>query len=725
MPTIEKMVAATNIAPMLKEEDLATIGKAVVTGYEVDRASRSQWEERQATAVKLALQVVEVKDFPWTNCSNVKFPLVTVAALQFLSRVAILTKGRQLVKCDVLGPDADGKLAMRAKRISAHMSYQLVEEDRAWIDDDEKAKLAASIIGCAFKKSYFDPVRGKNISEHVPAMDFVVDYRTKSLEKANRMTHLLTMTDNDIQERVASDRFVELKSDRGTQGTATGPMQAAVDESQGTQSQGDSDVKVHEVLEQHCWLDLDEDGYREPYIVWVHKESGQVLRIAARYFDQGDVHRKNDLKIRTEQFRAATLSDEGKAKADARIKELQEAKGNVITRIDAQQFFTKIPFIPSPDGGFYDLGLGALLGPINASVDTLVNQLIDAGTMSNTAGGFLGRGVKLKGGKSSFDPFEWKPVDSPGDDLRKNIVPLPVRDPSAVLFQLLGLLVSYGEKISGATDIMTGVSPGQNTPAETSRNTIEQGMKIFSGIYGRMYRAFQSELRLLFDLNRMYLPLSAKFIPLTTGENAIVSQKDYIADDALIFPAADPAVVSETQRQQRAMMLKQNAAATPGYDRYQVELDFLQAFDIQDIERIYPNPKGPHAVPPPVNPQLELEKAQFQLEQQKFQSGLQVQIAELQSQDAVNQAKVQQLEAQAAKLLAEANGVDVSLQVQALNAQTGAAKAHQEGIRIAMETLQRLVDQHHDSRKLDIAEAAGKAKAAAASTVGAKAPASE
>jgi chaperonin GroES len=705
------MVAATNIATMLGSEELSRIGAEAVSGYEADRTSRSQWEERQATAIKLALQVVESKDFPWTNCSNVKFPLVTVAALQFLSRVAILTKGRQLVKCEVVGHDEDGQLGARAKRISEHMSYQLVEEDLDWIDDDEKAKLAASIVGCAFKKSYFDPIAGISISEHVPAVDFVVDYRTKSLAKANRMTQLIAMTANDVQERVASERFVAMDSEQDSL-PASGPMQAAKDDAQGTRSQGNvASGGYFEILEQHCWLDLDGDNYREPYIVWVRRDTAQVLRIVARYFDTGDVHRKNDGAIQIERIRSATLSDEAKAASEQKQKQLREVKGNSITRIDPQQFFTKIPFIPSPDGGFYDLGLGSLLGPINASVDTLVNQLIDGGTMSNTAGGFLGRGVKLKGGKTTFDPFEWKPVDSPGDDLRKNIVPLPVREPSNVLFQLLGLLVGYGEKISGATDIMTGVSPGQNTPAETSRNTIEQGMKIFSGIYGRMFRAFKSELALRYKLNQLYLPASAKFLSMTTGKGALITQKDYMVDDALIFPAADPVVASETQRQQRAMMLKQNAAQTPGYDRYQVELDFLAAFDVLEVSRIYPDPKGPHAVPPPQNPQLELEKAALELKKAEHEFNVKSSIFELQSQASVNEAKVKQLEAQATKLLAEADGVDITQQIAAINAQTGAAKAHQEGLVQAMGVLQRLADQHHDSRKLDILESAAKANA--------------
>ena len=138
--------------------------------------------------------------------------------------------------------------------------------------------------------------------------------------------------------------------------------------------------------------------------------------------------------------------------------------------IKPETYFTKFPFIPSPDGGFYDLGFGTLLGPLNRSIDTMINQLIDAGTMANTAGGFLSRGIKIRGGNYNFAPLEWKHVDSTGDDLRKGIMPLPVREPSQVLYTLLNLLINYGERIGGSVDILVGQNPGQNTPAETSRS---------------------------------------------------------------------------------------------------------------------------------------------------------------------------------------------------------------------------------------------------------------
>ena len=239
--------------------------------------------------------------------------------------------------------------------------------------------------------------------------------------------------------------------------------------------------EMYKILEQHLWLDLDGDDYAEPYIAFVRLDTKETLRVVARFFDEGDVIRKYDQRVRNlkEMRKKAVSVAESPKEMQDRADELTLSEGNEILRITPVKFFTKYTFIPSPDGGFYDLGFSALLGPVNESVNTMINQLIDSGTMNTTAGGFLGRGVKMKGGQTSFNPFEWKPVDSTGDDLRKSIFPLPVREPSTVLLQLLQILVTYGEKVSGATDIMTGISPGQNTPAETSRNTIEQGIEDF------------------------------------------------------------------------------------------------------------------------------------------------------------------------------------------------------------------------------------------------------
>lgn len=686
-----KIVESANVADKLTDQQLDSIGKYVLDGYNKDEGSRALWLQRNAEAIKLALQVSEHKSFPWVNCSNVKFPLLTIASLQFLARVAILTKGRNLVKMDVIGSDQEGKKAARGKRISRHMSLQLLESPVNWIDHDEQTKLSTSIMGSSFKKTYADPITGDNISEHVPASQIVMDYFTKDINKANRITHLVPMTANAIQERERRGLFVKMRDGTDTPGTPqANVMTAAEDEVSGLSRP--QDILEYEVLEQHCWMDLDDDGYAEPYIVSVRRDTAQTLRIVARFFDEGDVYRLKDSQVRALNDKLGEVGDDlvMRSSLEKQIDAIEKSKDNHIVRIDPQKYFTRYIFIPSPDGGIYGLGFGALLGPINASVDTLINQLIDGGTMANSAGGFLGRGVKMKGGSTAFSPFEWKTVDSVGGDLQKNMVPLPVREPSAVLFQLLGMLVQYGEKISGATDIMTGVSPGQNTPAETSRNTVEQGMMLFSGIYARMYRSFREELKKLYTLNKLYIKNSPKFYDLAKGPDAIISPEDYDGDSLRIFPAASPEAVSSTQRKEKANMLKQNAAATPGYDKALVERLWLEAHDYDEIDQLY----NPEKFQPMPNPKVELEKAKLQQSAQQHQDDVQLEIAGMKMEVAHVEAKISELQAKATLHLAQADGVKTGHQIAIIDAQIGAAKSQREGLNKALD----LMSKHHNTQ---------------------------
>ena len=331
---------------------------------------------------------------------------------------------------------------------------------------------------------------------------------------------------------------------------------------------------------------------------------------------------------------------------------------------------------------------------MNESVNTLVNQLIDSGTMSNTAGGFLGRGVKIKAGTNTFAPFEWKHVDSPGNDLRQNIFPLPVRDPSAVLFQLLGMLVTYSEKISGSTDIMTGGNPGQNTPAETSRNTVEQGMMLFSGIYGRMYRSFREELAKVYEFNKLFFQYSPRYAMLTDGDAAILEADDYKKGTFLIFPSCSPEAVSLTQRRTKAEMLYKLSTTEPGFDRYKTTRNLLEAWDFEGIDDFYPDPKGPQAIAPPQNPKFMLEKQKLDQGAKEHQDHMQLAVAEFQDQVKLTDAKIQELQAKAVNQLAQAQGVDSGHQIALIEAQIGAAKAHKEGLVKALGALAKVAETH-------------------------------
>jgi chaperonin GroES len=686
--TLKQLVSTRNIAMLLTKKELDVLGRMAVEGYNVDRGTRTAWEQKNEKAVKLALQVQEAKSFPWVDCSNVKFPLLTIAALQFLARISIMTKGRQLAKVEFIGQDPQGRKYQQGKRISDHLSLQLLEEDRNWIDSDEQAKLAASIMGSAFKKTYVDSMTGTVISEHVPVMNLVLDYYCKDINKAARITHLLSMDENTIQSKVRQGLYLDLDLD-DTPGTPeVNLLKVAADESEGLQRPASSEER--DILEQLCWLDLDHDGYKEPYIMCVDLSTSQVLRIVARFFDAGDVHRVNDAQIRGIEAEIAALPDDDKrmkaqSKLEKEADKLQFAADNHILSIEPVQYYTRYLFIPSPDGGVYGLGLGALLGPMNESVNTLVNQLIDSGTMSVTAGGFLGRGVKIKGGHQTFSPFEWKPVDSPGADLRNNIVPLPVREPSTVLFQLLGMLVTYSEKISGATDIMTGVNPGQNTPAETSRNTVEQGMMLFSGIYGRMYRGFKEELSKFYEFNRLFLTYSPRYYTLAKGPDAILAPDDYKSSAFRIFPAASAEAVSQSQRRDKATMLHSLSMAAPGFNTYLTTRNLLEAYDIDGIDSYYPDPSGPMAIQPKgPDPKTALEQAKLQQAMQIHQDNMSISVVELKSQLQVNLAKIDQLEANAISLRAQAQGVETGHQIALINAQIGAARDHQQGLIAAL-----------------------------------------
>jgi len=632
--TTAKLLSHPNIAEMMDDVQLTTIGLKVVQEFDMDKESRQDWEYKMDESMKLALQVVEQKSFPWAGASNVKFPLITIAALQFHARAyPALIPSKDIVKCRVNGADPTGEKTARARRVEDHMSYQLLEEDEAWEDQMDKVLITTPIIGCSFKKSYWSPRTKTNVSEMVLAKDLVVDYWTKSLETANRITHILYLSKNDVRERTLRGLYTE--TDLG-QAKSLEPNETR-DKAQGVHPASQDPDTPYEILEQHRYLDLDGDGYSEPYIVTVHKESKKVLRIVANYFDSG-IEKKN---------------------------------GHIVF-ITPEQYFTKYSFIPSPDGGFYDLGFGVLLGPLNESINTIINQLIDAGTMANTAGGFLGRGLKIRGGNQSFAPLEWKHVETTGDDIRKNVFPLPVREPSQVLMSLLSLMINYGERIGSATDAMVGENPGQNTPAETSRNMVEQGMKIFSGIFKRVHRSLKQEFKKQYRLNQLYLPKETKF----GGKATII--EDYQGDVSDISPASDPNVVSDSQRVNQASAVLAAAHQSPGYNLYEVNRRYLEALKVPNLDKVLPDPKGPEAIPPAPNPKMQIEQIKAQTKQADMQLKGKIAAMKLAQEADKTQATVKKLEAEAIKLMAEAQGVSTGHEIALLNARIGAEKSHRD-----------------------------------------------
>lgn len=652
---IEELLRSPNIAEDMDDDALSSLGQVLMNDINLDLNSRIEWEERNEKANKLALQVVERKTFPWPGASNVKFPLITIAAMQYHSRAyPALISNNEVVKCKVYGKDDDGEMHKRADRVSRHMTYQVMEEDEGWEENTDKTLLVQAISGTAIKKSYFDPVKGHNVSELVLPNDFVVNYYTKSISESPRVSHRILLTSNDLHERQVRGLFLKIDDQPPPSNPTQSMLTNAREDAQGVRMPtGDPDTP-YEFFETHFWHDFDEDGYKEPYIAYIRRDTSQIYRIVARYFEDS----------------------------------IEYHNGEII-RIKPEQYFTKYGFVPSPDGGFYDLGFGVLLGPTNDSVNTIVNQLIDAGTMSVTGGGFLGRGVKIKGGDYSFKPHEWKRVDSTGDDLRANIFPLPVREPNGVSFQLLQLLITYGERIAGATDIMTGVSPGQNTPAETSRNTVEQGMKVFNGIYKRTWRAMKEEFQKLYRLNQLYLPSEPVEFEYN-NELSFVLPDDYSMDMKLVKPAADPNVVSDSQRQMQAQAVLQLATTTGGFNMYEVQKRYLDALKVPAIDQILPDPAGPNAIKPGPSEKMQIEKMKNDERQMNHQLRFKLGIAKLMQEAELQQAKITELQAKAVLELEQAHGVKSGQAIAMLEAQIGAKRAHVDGIIKSIEMMQNL-----------------------------------
>jgi chaperonin GroES len=589
-------IEQVNIAEHLKEAKLLEIAEEVHSGYKTDLQSREQWEKNLDEWTKLALQFKEEKSYPWPKASNIKYPLLSTASLQFNARAypTLIPPQGNVVRVEIIGSDPQGLKAERADRVSKFMSYQLMKQMLNWDSDMDKALLILPIVGTLFKKTYWDSQKKQNCSTLIMPKDLVINYWARSLETCERKTEVIEMPKRVLKERQNAGIFLNIDLPSPTsQGTEANPNL------QKTQPGKDDRTTPYIILEQHTFLDLDNDGYDEPYIITLEEASKKVLRICARFDEEG---------ISTNE------------------------KGD-ITKIDPIEYYTKYTFIPNPDGGFYDVGFGLLLGPINDSVNTLVNQLVDSGTLSNLQAGFIGKGLRMKMGDAMFKPGEWKPVNATGDDIKKQIFPLPVNQPSKVLFELLGMLVQAVKELASVPEIFVGKMPGQNTPATTTMATIEQGQKVFTAVYKRVWRSLQSEFKKLYRLNRIYINPQE----IVNILDQPVTPEDFDESKYDICPAADPAATSSQEKMAKAQALIE-LLQLGTVDPAAVTMRILQAQEQPKIEELLP--KGP----PPPDPKVVAEQQKAQTAQMMAQQKMQLeqQKAELKMRESAVQMQMEQ-----------------------------------------------------------------------------------
>ncbi len=620
---LEKILYSPNIAADLHKDDLKKIAEDVTSRRTFDQQSRRKWEHITKKVIKLASLEKERKDTPFENASNFKHPLIATAVIQLAARLyPEIVRNGEVVKTAVLGDDPDNTKHQVARVIADHMNYQFLIENGYFKQLLDKVLNAYGLVGVTFVKTYYDPIKLRNINEFIPYQDIVLNSEMKSLEDARRVTHVLRMHKNEILEQIRYGVFNEI-DDR-------------LLDVETVQYEGKED---QEVLEQHRYLDLDGDGYEEPYIVTVLTQSQEVLRIVARFDPDG-------------------------------IK--KNSKGKVIC-IKPIHYFTDFHCMPNPDGSFYSLGLGHLLYNMTHTVNTLVNQQIDAGTLANLQTGFFGSDIRIKGGDLKVTMGQYTKLNTAlNGKISDSIHPLTFKDPSPVLLQLLGIILAGAKELVSLTDTNMGQAQVQNVASSVMAAQLQEGTKVMSGIQDRTNRSLQSLFDKNYRLNSIFLDPQTQFA--LPGKQQGISAEDYKDTAIMIKPVADPNLSSSSERQRKAQAILefgQNPLLAPHMNGYGVGQYVCDAFDLDNPAQLL-QPPDPNAPPPPEILQIQSDMAhkqdQLQLEAEKVELQrhdvmIRAQLAE--SQELVDQAEAALKRAQA---YAAAQAPDLERHKQAMDA---------------------------------------------------------
>jgi hypothetical protein len=611
-----KFVESNNLAEDLDEDELKRIGVRVVEDYLIDETSREEWLKRNKDAIKLANQIREEKTFPFPGAANVKLPLIADAAIKFAARAsAEIIRDDQVVKGKVIGPDPDGMKDAKAQRVGKYMSWQLTEDMSEWEEDTDKLLHALPVVGHLFRKVFYDPSLKRSRTELVMPDKLCINNTAASLESARRVTHILENTHkNTVIENQRSGVWLDIDLDQITpDNVATEP----------------DTEKYYTFLEQHKYLDLDDDGYEEPYIVTVEKDSQRVVRIVARY--------KED--------------------------DIRENAAGKIMRITPCMYFADYKFIPPFDGGYYYVGFGVLLAPLNETANSLFNMLLDSGRINNMQSGFLSKEIKVLSGNYRFTTGEWKKTGATSEQLARGIHPLPTKEPSPTLFNLLSLVMDLTKDLASVKDVLAGDAPGNNVPATTVLALIEEAKKTLNAIYKRIYRSLKGEFRILYDLNYEYMDDEEYYRVL--DQDAKVYKDDFDAEGCDVIPVADPFLSSDMQRMARAQAL-QETIGMPGVNPKPILQYKYEAMRIEPdlIAQILPE-EDPNAAPNP-----EVMKLQQAVEMKM--ADVQNKERELDLKERELQLKIDQAEWDSALKKAQIEKLAAESQAVTLGAQTGA-----------------------------------------------------
>jgi len=598
--SIKEILASDNLVDVLDDDVLTTISQQVFNDFNQDKTSCSDRMLKMKEVMKIAMIISEQKDYPWTGASNIIFPLIANACIEFgATCYPEIIKDGQVVKAKIIGKD-DGQqmydtdgIAMtnpetekpimqnvgikkaRGDRVATAMNWQLMEEQTWWEKDTDKLVNSLPCLGDMFKKTYYDPIKEMAISELIFPDKLIINNGARDIDSAI-VTQIVELYPQEIMQRIRSEVFLDFDFDLEAEQSDSTSQETAEDS---LQNSTNSDTNLHSFLEQHTWLDLDEDGFPEPYIVTVHNNSSRVVRIVPRFS-------KENVKY--------------------------NSKGEV-RDIATQKYFTHYQFIPSSDGSFFSMGFGHLLLNMNHAINSTLNQLLDAGHLSVTGGGFISKGFgKIKAGRMALAPGEWKIVDSSSEDLRNGIVPIPHPEPSPVLFTLLGALIEAGKQLGSLSSILSGENAG-NIQATTMISMVEQGMKQFRSIYKRIYKSEKDEFRLLYALNEKFLT-NEKYAEILDEPLLEVDVKgDFNKKNYDICPVADIDAVTNFQRMAMAqfyMTFLQDSFIDP----IELRKRIFAAANVENIDKLVVMPE------PQPDPLLQMEQMRQQTKMAELES---------------------------------------------------------------------------------------------------------
>ena len=541
-----------NLAEILDDSTLATVSQDLMSSIDSDDSSREEWEKAYQEGLTLLGLTYDDRTEPFNGATGVTLPLLNEAVTQFQAQAykEMLPSGGP-VRAQIVGlvtPDKE----KQAERIKNYMNYQITNEMEEYDPEFDQMLFYLGYGGSTFKKVYYDGDLGRAVSPYILPKDLIVPYGARDLTTAERVTHVIPISANNLRKQQVSGfyRDVELNDPIDSNRDA---IAEKIDKISGMEPSSEPDD--YTLYECHCYLDLDgfEDldengdpsGIKLPYIVTLDTESEEILSIRRNYDEKDPKRRK-------------------------------------------KQYFVHYKFLPGM--GFYGFGLVHLLGNLSRSGTSILRQLIDAGTLANLPAGFKAKGLRIQDQESPLQPGEWRDVDAPGGDLASNLLPLPYKEPSATLMQLLGFCVTAAEKFIGTTDLGMGDS-NQEMPVGTTIALLERGSRVMSAVHKRLHYAQKQELRLLAQVFADYMPPVYPYE--IEGGNPNLKKTDF--DSRIdIVPVSDPNIFSMTQRISLAQeQLKMSQAAPQLHNQYEAFHRMYAALGVQNIDMLLPPPQQP------------------------------------------------------------------------------------------------------------------------------------